>query len=246
MGGLGSGSWWRWSRRTTVEETLSLDIREVARRGLLAPGTTFSWRWARGGEPAGSVSVLVRADRLSLRYQVRRDEGEPWRQVEQPVALDHTACPFGGRRPWFLCPHCGRRVARLHLVGRTFACRHCHQLAYASQSEGWGDRATRRARKAWRRLGADDGEAVVEKPKGMHQRTFDRLLGRAYTAEEEADAALALAMARMLGTGLEGLLQPRSRAGCPSRQAERPVCKGKQPQDRTKRSGTRAPSDSPG
>ena len=48
-------------------------------------------------------------------------------------------------------------------------------------------------------LAPDDGEAVVEKPKGLHRRTFDRLLGRAYAAEEAADTAPAVAMARHRG-----------------------------------------------
>ena len=33
----------------------------------------------------------------------------------QEIALTFTACKFGGRRTWFLCPHCRRRVGKVYL-----------------------------------------------------------------------------------------------------------------------------------
>src|SRR5215471_8526308 len=51
---------------------------------------------------------------------------------------------------------CGRRLAKLYLVNRYFACRHCHQLVYVSKYEKqpW-QRALRRANKLKQRFGAD-------------------------------------------------------------------------------------------
>ena len=54
---------------------------------------------------------------------------------------------------------CGRRVAKLHLSGRYFLCRHCHRLGYASQSEAPWARALRRANKIRQQLG--NGEAAI-------------------------------------------------------------------------------------
>jgi len=95
------------------------------------------------------------------------------------VYLDWTPCNFGGHRPWFLCPAhaCGRRVAIIY-GGGIFACRHCYQLAYASQRETADDRAARRANKIRERLGWEPGilnPKGWEKPKGMHWKTFERL-----------------------------------------------------------------------
>jgi hypothetical protein len=68
-------------------------------------------------------------------------------------------------------------VAKLHLNGAIFACRHCYRLAYSSQRENLDDRASRRAGKIRDRLkwepGILNGHGI--KPKGMHWRTYQRL-----------------------------------------------------------------------
>jgi len=38
MGGLGSGSWYRWDSKYTVEQCHRLDIRYLKRQGWLKPG----------------------------------------------------------------------------------------------------------------------------------------------------------------------------------------------------------------
>ena len=38
-----------------------------------------------------------------------------------------------GRRWYFLCPHCGRRVEAVYFVGRDMGCRRCLRLGYRSQ-----------------------------------------------------------------------------------------------------------------
>jgi hypothetical protein len=50
-----------------------------------------------------------------------------------------------------------------------FGCRHCMQLAYASEAESTADRINRRSHKLEAKL--DDGR----KPKWMRWRTFDRI-----------------------------------------------------------------------
>ena len=64
---------------------------------------------------------------------------------EQRIAIAWTPCRFGGKRPWFQCGCCGRRVVRLYIVQAVFACRHCHRLGYASQLETPHERGTGRA-----------------------------------------------------------------------------------------------------
>jgi hypothetical protein len=74
--------------------------------------------------------------------------------------------------------------------GGVFACRHCHQLVYASQRETADDRATRRADKIREKLGWEAGilNGNGWKPKGMHWRNFERL-----TAEHDAFVEVLLA-----------------------------------------------------
>jgi hypothetical protein len=131
MGGYGSG---RQDGRVKTDQVPSLDVRHLNRRGVLAPGTFTQWSW--GGPSGFSIHLHAQGDHVLLQHWVRMSDGED-RRVEYPVMLDRTPCNFGGTRTWFRCPspRCGRRVAILY-KGRFFACRHCLQLAYASQRSG--------------------------------------------------------------------------------------------------------------
>ncbi|MCP4284866.1 MAG: hypothetical protein GY792_10505 [Gammaproteobacteria bacterium] len=175
MGGPGSGSWYRWNKKTTAEEVHRVDIRYMRKQGLLRrPGSTGSLSWSCGGEQTGSIRYRVERDRLVLMYR-HRSGGDDWQGIEEPVWFDRTPCNFGGERLWFLCPHCSKRVAVLYGAGARFLCRHCYDLPYASQIETYMDRMMRRARKVRDRLGVsgDLSEPIWRKPKGMHQTTFD-------------------------------------------------------------------------
>ena len=92
------------------------------------------------------------------------------------VLLHWRPYNYGGSRPMFICPQCARNVAILY-DGDSVACRRCHGLAYASQSETAADRALRRAGKIRRLLGWQPGigNPAGGKPDGMHWRTFERL-----------------------------------------------------------------------
>jgi len=171
MGGSGSGNRWQSGKRTTCHMRV-LDIRRLYRKKLLVPGRFFNWMWSRDGERIADINIAVAEYHVTLSYRTRKDGGE-WEDRDYPVSLTWTACRFGGQRPWFLCPRCGRRVAVLY-GGATFACRHCHNLAYASQREDEMSRAMRRAQKIQNRLGWYDRHDGT-KPKGMHWRTFERL-----------------------------------------------------------------------
>lgn len=102
----GIGSGTRWDKKGTIEDHQRLDVRELHREHGIKPG-----------------------DRMTVKYEWR---GE---MVTQEVMIDWTACSFGGKRPWFLCGNCGRRVAVLYGPGKIFACRHCLNLTYRSSQE---------------------------------------------------------------------------------------------------------------
>ena len=192
MGGPGSGTWYRWDRKTTTEEVHRVDIRYLRRRGFLRPGFGGSLSWSRGGEQTGWIRFKVEQDAVVLLYR-HCAYGTEWRSVEERVWFDRTPCHFGGERLWFLCPHCGRRVAVLYGAGIRFLCRHCYDLPYASQNETRSDRLLRKARKIRQRLGTSDSlcEPIWDKPKGMHWKTFERLVRE----EREANDASILAIA---------------------------------------------------
>jgi hypothetical protein len=107
--------------RQLVENSLTLDINELLRRGALARGSRMGGiiNWL---DAAGAVmsSISYEADltnptegRLRLRFSVPGPRGGDRRQVDQRVALTTTRPGFGGARWWFV--EDGRRAARLHL-----------------------------------------------------------------------------------------------------------------------------------
>ncbi len=204
MGGFGSGRPAGYGR-VTVESCRFLDVNRLHREGCLTPGWRGEWQWTRDGERVAWISLRAEEDRLVLSYNYRRNGGK-WEDVEQPAPIVRVPCRFGGHRPYFQCPGvvngvpCGRRVAKLYGADRYFLCRHCYRLVYASQSEGEWDRALRRADKVRMRLGGDSGTALPfpARPKGMWQRTYDRLREQALEAEMLADNAFAIRAASLL------------------------------------------------
>jgi hypothetical protein len=198
MGGFGSGRP-SGSGRAKVEHSRSLDVNRLHREGCLRAGWIGGWRWTRDGEEVALIILSSERDRLPLAYRVRIGGGD-WDNVDESVRIVHIACRYGGTRPYFICPGmangkaCGRRVAKLYLGGRYFLCRHCYRLAYASQSEQAWDRTRRRANKIRQRLRGDPSMAAPfpSRPKGMWQRTYERLCRRAFEAEIRESEEMAL------------------------------------------------------
>lgn len=172
MGGCGSG--WRGGRETT-DSYRQLDVRELHRAGVLTPGWRGGWCWYRRGEKRAEINIEVHELAMVLRYSAT--SGGERKSYEYAVGLSWTGCNYGGRRPWLLCPCCGRRVVILY-GGAMFACRHCRKLAYKVQRETAGDRAIRRADAIRKRLGWPAGflNGLGDRPKRMRHATFLKLL----------------------------------------------------------------------
>ncbi len=177
MGGPGSGNHWHFGAKSTTDAYRSIDVRLLAREGVLKRGSWKSLQWTRNGETVASIVVQAEQDRVTLIYHHRRRDDD-WKDEQYPVRIVRTPCHLGGSRPWFLCPAvgCGRRVAILY-GGGIFACRHCHQLAYASSREDISGRTMRQADRLRERLGWRPGIANGhgDKPKWMRWQTFERL-----------------------------------------------------------------------
>lgn len=201
MGGSGSGRRLydrQYNSKSATGESLPLDVRAMHRAGYLKRGAYSTWRWWSGPDEnkasGASISCLCTGAEVVLTY---KHSGEP---VRQPVALDWTACNYGGQRPWWRCSHCNRRVAVLYAAGKYFACRHCYGLCYGSQKENAGDRALRQAWKIRERLGQKDGghmEELPEKPKGMHWDTYLDLEERCAEHEIRSWAAVGIWLTRI-------------------------------------------------
>ena len=177
MGGRGSGRRSSYTGKTETSDSMPLDIRKITRKGLLVPGSNFSWQWLVNDRQVAGVSIRVDLKSMVLSYRMK-STGEV---VEQQVQTQTSPCHLGGQRYWFTCcPRCSKRVAVLYAPGRYFACRQCGGLSYATQKEGAGDRASSRADKLRKRMGWQAGilNGDGSKPKGMHWTIYQQLKSR--------------------------------------------------------------------
>ncbi len=202
MGGYGSG---RRGRKKKVEDCRTLDFYKLKRLGGLEAGSRGNWVWSSNGEEVARIGYQADQDSLVLTYNVRVNGGD-WEAIRQVVPLVGSGCHYGGQRIYACCPSvvdgvpCGRRVGKLYSGGKLFLCRHCYQLGYASQSEARHSRLLHRANKLRMALGGEPGTAyyIAPKPKGMWQRTYQRMRNEIDWCEYQSSLAFLETMADRL------------------------------------------------
>ena len=186
MGGRGSGEWFRHDKKAKTNTLFRIDIKDIRRSSGLEPGARGqAWQSVRG--VVGSFVLFeINKDRVLLEYIHQSPEKEE-QLVTETIWLDYTAPHFGGKRAWFSCPQCCKRVAVLFRVDRRFRCRKCHKLSYPTQSWDEFDRSGHKARKIRIKLGGSGGlgEKFPPKPVGMHLRTYFMLMQKAVNAEQK-------------------------------------------------------------
>ncbi len=115
--------------KALVSQFHALNVTQLNRGGWLYPNTTYEWVWRTNkgtSIEAVKVTALESAVELSIPLGLTR--------MLQRVSLIYSAGPHGGKRPWFACPQCQRRVGILyHAPSLPFFCRRCCNLAYPSQ-----------------------------------------------------------------------------------------------------------------
>ena len=171
------------SRKATTEACVQVDIRKLARDGLLQHGAESR---LRDRKSKYEIWLVSEQNRIRFQHGIAMLAGFR-RLTEDVVSIDWTECHYGGARPWFFCPGCGNRVAILYgpkfkrdgskmpIRNRTLNCRQCHDLSYPSQHEEWDRRMRRRAKKTLARSGGK----YRDTPKRMHCRTYNRLVDEA-------------------------------------------------------------------
>jgi hypothetical protein len=126
------------------------------------------------------------------------------RSGEQVIGVTWTPCHYGGERPWWRCPVCGRRAAVLY-QWRVWACRRCLRLAYPSTRQDACERLDARARRLGERVGVSGARASElpslwprRRPRYMHRSTFRRLKEQAWVLHDMWDDAAATRLLRLM------------------------------------------------
>ena len=183
MGGPGSGNWYRWSTKPTVEDGFTLNLYRLIRGDIVRPGASDSGSitWYGLDSKKSTASVGYESDlrdqyeaSIRLLYSVAGDS------QDYKIQLTCTVPEYGGRRWWFVCPVLKVKVAKLYLPAgeKIFASRGAFRLAYTSQNLSREDRLINKAHALRRRLGGKPGSCnpIPERPKGMHDTTYRRIV----------------------------------------------------------------------
>ena len=176
MGGFGSGRWP--SGKTLTSERMPLDIRAMQRPSK-GCGTAYV-PWQGGGSLYVSFQESLATVEVGLPGQATQ---------RRSIGLDRTKPNFGGYRNWWECPCCRSRVGVLYWDGWRWQCRECARLVHESTRQTEDTLAYARVDRIREKLGWGGGlcSPMGGRPKGMHWRTYARLL------QELNDASLATA-----------------------------------------------------
>jgi hypothetical protein len=155
-----------------------LDVHELAREGKLKLGSLGLLFGAISFEVAGGPD----AQRLVLEFPCRSATGEPPDPVQQVITCYWRKAHYGGQYLVFLCSECHRsaRVLYARYVNDRisfFSCRKCAGITYQSTMGHRWDRSARRIEKLRLRLEWRERGSVPIKPRGMHEKTYQRILG---------------------------------------------------------------------
>lgn len=129
---------------TTVEESLELDVHLLNREDCLAEdgqAGVLQWTSDTDDHVATAGYAYIEddgAEAVVVFYTVspQRPDDEA-REMKLLIPIERTDCHFGGTRPWFHCPECNARKAKLYKPPQDadrFLCQDCHGLLYASQT----------------------------------------------------------------------------------------------------------------
>lgn len=171
MGGYGSG--YRRRKHPTVDDYPCLDIRQLQRAGYLVPGHSHTTQLIHETHTESLTTKTTSDNTLVITYRYGNNAAN---SVTYKFIFEQISCNYGGKRSFFLCPHCGRRVCLIYCVDK-WGCRQCHNLTYPCQGEKAEDRNTRQANKIREKLGWEKGvlNETGDRPKGMHEVRFNRL-----------------------------------------------------------------------
>jgi len=146
-----------------------------------------SFKQLLDAEPA---NYILRVPELDEQHQIFKliEHDEKWprvmlftindQQIPVPLQLDNSSA---SNKLYLICPYCINQRQYLLATKKTYCCRECLNVHYASQSESKIDRLARRIRKQRRKLWSNDhifindlfeSSGYFPKPKGFHFTTF--------------------------------------------------------------------------
>lgn len=190
--------WYRFEKKQTTDDLLRLSIGWLKKHNYLRENAIINGKliWSRTyGEgntrEIGSLfctSYFIGEKRsltLAYRYGGKED-------INLNIPIDCSSPYYGGKRYWFLCPKCGKRVAFLY-GGKYFWCRCCHNLSYPTQQMSFMSRMLEKSKKCEARV-SEDGF----KKRWLHWSTFEKYMDKSEHYERLSLVALYRTLRKMV------------------------------------------------
>lgn len=127
--------------KLVAEDCRRLSIADLKRWGYFNNRPIGVFTWKRPGRNDYTIGARINwhcgTEAMYLRLSYRETDPITGTQRDFDYTVDFTTtpCNYGYHRFWFVCPGCTRRVGVLYQRNSVFACRHCHNLSYASRNE---------------------------------------------------------------------------------------------------------------
>jgi hypothetical protein len=183
------------TRPTTdlFHEGITLDVNQLNRTGAFSQPMHYVLRRLKTFPP----------DHIELSFPKTAN------RATQTILLERTALFPGAltSRPWFLCPTCSRRCARLYISSLGAKCDRCSGLQWTSQRQWHTTRLRVKGVQIRNRLDADPTGKPI-RPRYMHEQTFRRLIGALAAIEQAIRTGSRLSRVRA-----HYRYRPRDRAG---------------------------------
>jgi ribosomal protein S27AE len=122
--------------------------------------------------------------------------------IRSTVQIERRPQQFGGTRPHFICPDCGRSTRRLAILADGLRCGRCGGVTWASRREQPIQRKLRRARVLAERLGMETWSDAIRRPAHMRVQTFAPIAAELDALQREITAVARARLAR--GRGVVG------------------------------------------
>ena len=180
MGGRGSGGRNSKGKLRDVQ-CARLDVHELAREGKLKLGARG---WLFGTIRFEVQGTNLYSPQLVLAFPSRSASGVPLEPILQKIDCQRRNANYGGGYLIFSCTECHRPARVLYARYNSahhqiwfFTCRQCAGITYQSTMGHRWDRSARhierlRARLDWQA----NGTVLPIRPKGMHKKTYQRIL----------------------------------------------------------------------
>ena len=99
----------RTTTRPVADAQRQIAIGQLQRQGYLHPGETRFMFWWHQGQVTARLGIHAHSDGDRLTLYTGHLQGQ-----QTDVSLYYSYPHLGGRRAWFRCPHCARRVGVLY------------------------------------------------------------------------------------------------------------------------------------